>query len=220
MTQQPITIEIYADIACPWCYVGEARLQKALALRPELSVTETWRPFQLQPQLPPTGLPWRGFADKKFGGWERARGMFGQLTELGHAEGLAFDFENIQKANNTADAHRLILFAEDEGKSLAAADALFKAYFENSEDLNDLGVLLKVAERTGLERDQVEAYLKSDAGQVEVKASQQRAAELGISGVPFYVFNDAYGVSGAQPVEVFLDVFDQLTNTNAKEVNV
>ena len=220
MTQQPITIEIYADIACPWCYVGEARLQKALALRPELSVTETWRPFQLQPQLPPTGLPWRGFADKKFGGWERARGMFGQLTELGHAEGLAFDFENIQKANNTADAHRLILFAEDVGKGLAAADALFKAYFENGEDLNDSGVLLKVAERVGLERDQVEAYLKSDAGQVEVKASQQRAAELGISGVPFYVFNDAYGVSGAQPVEVFLDVFGQLTNTNAKEVNV
>ena len=114
MTQQPITIDLYADIACPWCYLGEARLQKALALRPELQVTEVWRPFQLQPQLPPAGLPWRGFAEQKFGGWERARGMFGQLTQLGHVEGLAFDFEHIQKANNTADAHRLILFAEDD----------------------------------------------------------------------------------------------------------
>ncbi|CAN5768979.1 DsbA family oxidoreductase [soil metagenome] len=218
MTQHTITIDLYADIACPWCYLGEARLQRALAARPDLKVTETWRPFQLQPQLPPAGLPWRGFAEKKFGGWERARGMFGQLISLGHAEGLAFDFEDIAKANNTADAHRLILLAENEGQGLAAADALFKAYFENGEDLNSEAALLAVAERVGLEPTKVQRYRESDVGRAEVAASQQRAAQLGISGVPFYVFNDAYGVSGAQPVEVFLEVFEQLANQ--KEANV
>lgn len=217
-TFNAVQIDIYADIACPWCYIGEARLQRALAARPDLNVTKAWRPFQLQPQLPPEGLPWHAFAEKKFGGWERALGMFAQLTELGQAEGLAFSFERIVKANNTADAHRLILLAEENGKGLDTANVLFKAYFENGEDLNSYEALLGVAEQVGLEPERVQSYLESPAGRAEVAASQERAANLDISGVPFYVFNDTYGVSGAQSVEVFLEVFNQLTA--AKEESV
>lgn len=217
-TFNAVHIDIYADIACPWCYIGEARLQRALATQPDLNVTEAWRPFQLQPQLPPESLPWRAFAERKFGGWERVLGMFAQLTELGQAEGLAIDFERIVKANNTADAHRLILLAEENGKGLAAANALFKAYFEDGEDLNSSRALPSVAKRVGLEPERVQSYLESHAGKAEVAASQERAANLGISGVTFYVFNDTYGVSGAQSVEVFLEVFSQLTT--AKEESV
>ncbi len=206
----PVHLELYADIACPWCYVAEARLEQALALRPGLKVTRRWRPFQLQPGLPAEGLPWRGFAERKFGGWERALAMFEQLRTVGREAGLAFDFRGIQKANNTADAHRLVLLGERGGVGPAVAHELFHAYFEEGRDLNDLDTLLATAEAAGLERGEARRYLQSDEAQAAVAESQREAAELGVQGVPFYVFNRTYGVSGAQPVEVLLDVFDQL----------
>ena len=212
----PIQLEVYADIACPWCYVAEARLEQALAARAGLKVTRRWRPFQLQPQLPAEGLPWRGFAERKFGGWERALAMFEQLGSVGRDAGIAFDFTGIQKANNTADAHRVVLLAERKGSGPALAHGLFRAYFEKGRDLNDLDTLSEIAEAAGLERDETRRYLQSDENRAAVAESQREAAELGVQGVPFYVFNRAYGVSGAQPVSVLLDVFDQIQ----KEVEV
>ncbi len=206
----PVHLELYADIACPWCYVAEARLEQALAARPALKVTRRWRPFQLQPQLPPEGLPWRRFAERKFGGWERALTMFEQLGSVGREAGLAFDLTGIQKANNTADAHRLVLRAEAEASGPAVARGLFRAYFERGRDLNDQDTLLEVAEVAGLERDETRRYLQSDENRAVVAESQREAAELGVQGVPFYVFNRTYGVSGAQPVDVLLDVLDQI----------
>ena len=116
----------------------------------------------------------------------------------------------IQKANNTADAHRLVLLAESRGSGPAAAHGLFRAYFEEARDLNDMTTLLEVAEAAGLEPAETRRYLVSDENKAAVAQSQREAAELGVQGVPFYVFNRTYGVSGAQPVSVLLDVFDQL----------
>ncbi|HEX7240834.1 MAG TPA: DsbA family protein, partial [Longimicrobiaceae bacterium] len=101
-------IEVYADVVCPWCWIGERRLEAALAQRPELRVRRSWRPFQLQPQMPPGGLPWAEFAAAKFGGAERARGMFAQVAAAGAADGVRFAWDRVATAPNTVDAHRLV----------------------------------------------------------------------------------------------------------------
>src|ERR687885_2786037 len=110
-------IELFADIACPWCYIGERRLRRALDQRPELEVEFHWRPFQLQPDLPPKGLPWREFAERKFGGPERVAAVFARLNEAAAPDGLVFSPDAITTAANTRDAHRLILFAGETGRS-------------------------------------------------------------------------------------------------------
>ncbi len=205
---KPIEIDVYADMVCPWCYVGEAHLEEALAARPELDVTLRWHPFQLRPEMPAQGEPWRAFAEEKFGGWAGARSAFKHVAEVGSRAGLTFNFEKVASAPNTLDAHRLILMAAERDKGMEAAKALFGAYFSEGRDLNSLDDLLAVAKRVGLEEEAVRAFLRSDAGTAEVWASQERAHRLGVSSVPFYVLNNQYGVSGARPPEVFLQALD------------
>lgn len=203
-----VRLDIFSDIACPWCYLGEARLDEALT-RSGIQADVHWRPFQLQPGLPPTGVPWRPFAERKFGGWERALHMFGDLKKLGEAEGLHFDFENIAKANNTADAHRLVLYAEEQALGREAAHALYQAYFERGKDLNVFDTLINLAEDIGLDAEAVGAYLQSEENVDRVAASQAKAGELGITGVPFYIFNGRIGLSGAQPIDMFMRALEQ-----------
>ncbi len=204
-------IDIYADIVCPWCAIGEARLERALAERPELEVTKRWRPFQLRPEMPEGGLPWREFAEEKFGGLRNAEAAFAQVTQLAEAEGLTFDFGRVASAPNTVNAHRLVLMASHHAKTSEAAHALFRGYFAEGRDLNRLDDLLEIAQEVGLEPEATRTYLQSDANTSGVWESQQEAQRLGISGVPFYIFNGTHGLSGAQPVETFLRVFDMLT---------
>ncbi len=205
-----IEIDVYADVVCPWCYVGEAHLEAALAARPDLGMTLRWRPFQLRPEMPAGGEPWRAFAEEKFGGWARAQSAFAHVAEVGERAGLEFNFEEVASAPNTVDAHRLILLAAEFGKEMETAKALFKAYFGEGRDLNSLDDLVEVATRVGLEEDAVRALLGTDALSAEVWASQERAQRLGVSSVPFYVLNNQYGVSGAQPPELFLQAFDTI----------
>ena len=205
-----LEIDIYADVVCPWCYVGEAHLERALAMRPDLNVTLRWRPFQLRPEMPAGGEPWRAFAEEKFGGWARAQGAFAHVAEVGARTGLDFNFDKVASAPNTVDAHRLILLAAEFDKEMETAKALFKAYFSEGRDLNSPEDLVAVATRVGLKEDAVRAFLGSDALSAEVWASQERAQRLGISSVPFYVLNNQYGVSGAQPPELFLQAFDTI----------
>jgi predicted DsbA family dithiol-disulfide isomerase len=207
----PVTLDLYADIACPWCYLGEVRLARALAEHPELEVRVRWQPFQLQPQLPLEGAPWRDFAERKFGGWERALAAFAELERAAQGDGLAFDFTGIARANNTADAHRLVLFAEERGAGLRLARDLFRAYFEAGQDLNDRAALLELAEGVGLARSVVDAFLAGNGHRETVAVSQRRAADLGVTGVPFYVFSERYALSGAQPVAVLRGVLAQLS---------
>ena len=201
-------VEVYADIVCPWCYIGTRRLARALAQRPQLQVERRWRPVQLQPGMPKPGLPWPEFVERKFGGPERARSAFAQVTAVGAAEGIEFDFERIANAPNTRDAHRLVLFAAREGREWELADALFAAYFAQGRDLGDHAHLADAAASAGLSRAEALAYLASDEGGAEVDASQREAYQTGVTGVPFYVLDDRYALSGAQPVEVFLQALD------------
>ena len=212
-----LEIDVYADVVCPWCYVGEAHLEKALAERPELDVTLRWHPFQLRPEMPAGGEPWQAFAEEKFGGWERARSAFAHVAEVGARSGLEFNFDRVASAPNTVDAHRLILMAAEHDKEMETAKALFRAYFSEGRDLNNVDDLVTVAKSVGLEEAAVRAFLESDAGEAEVRASQGRARGLGVSSVPFYVINSRYGVSGAQPPELFLQAFDTVAEAKRGE---
>jgi len=203
-------IELYADIACPWCYIGERRLAQALAQRPDITVERRWRPFQLQPDLPPQGLPWAEFVAAKFGGGAQAARMFAHVAQAGAPDGIDFRFDQVATAPNTLDAHRLMLFAAEGGQEWPLADALFAAHFTEGRDLNDPDQLVAVAESVGLDGAEVRAYLATGAGIAEVQASQEQAERLGITGVPFYVIDGRYGLSGAQPVDVFVRALDEL----------
>jgi predicted DsbA family dithiol-disulfide isomerase len=203
-------IEVYSDVVCPWCFIGEKRLAKALADRPDLEVEVRWRPFQLQPGMPEGGLPWEEFSRQKFGGESGAEAAFSRVSAAGERDGIRFDFARVASAPNTVDAHRLILFAEDDGVQWELADALFKAYFTEGKNLNDHGELAQVASSVGLDAEEVGGYLAQDAGDFEVRSSQEEAQELGITGVPFYVFDGRYAIYGAQPVEVFGEALDMV----------
>jgi predicted DsbA family dithiol-disulfide isomerase len=187
-------IDVYADVVCPWCYLGEKRLEKALRERPELAVERRWRPFALE----------------KFGGEEGMRRAFTHVTEAGRPDGVRFDFDRVASAPNTVDAHRLILHAAERGKEWPMADALFRGCFAEGRDLNDPEALTAMAADAGLDPDGVRAFLAGDSGTQDVWERQQVAAGLGIGGVPFYVIDDRSAVSGGQPAEVWLRTFDAI----------
>ncbi|MFB6273233.1 MAG: DsbA family oxidoreductase [Salinibacter sp.] len=201
-------IDVYADIACPWCYVGRARLKQALDQRPDLDVTLRWRPFQLQPDLPPEGRDFRSVLEQKFGDWDRAQQMFDRIRQLGDDEGLTFDFEGIDVAPSTADAHRLVLWAQDRDDGEAMATVLFRAYFSEGRNVSDQEVLVRCADEIGLDPEAARALLAGAEYADEVRASQQKAQRQGITGVPCYVFGGEHAVMGAQSVEAFTEALD------------
>ena len=204
-------VDVYADVVCPWCYVGERRLGSALKRRPDLDVELSWRPFQLRPEMPAEGLPWREFALEKFGGAENMSRAFDHVVAAGEPDGIRFDFDRVASAPNTVDAHRLILFAQGHGLAWPVAEALFAAYFAGGADLNDRDQLANVAAGAGLDAGDVRGYLSGGDGTAEVWAGQQEAAGLGITGVPFYVFDGRYALSGAQPVGVFANALEAVS---------
>ncbi|MHB1073969.1 MAG: DsbA family oxidoreductase [Gemmatimonadaceae bacterium] len=202
-------IEIFADLSCPWCYIAERRLDLALAHRPGRAVEKMWRPFVLHPNLPPEGIAWPEYVDSTWGGVEQAGPMFERLRTMGEVEGIQFDWERVRTAPNTVDAHRLILYAERRGREWPLADALFRAYFAEGRDLNDRDTLTEIAAGKSLDPVDVRALLEGTSGAAEVEASRRAATELGVEAVPFFVFDGTVAVSGAQPVELFLEVLDR-----------
>ena len=207
-------IDVFADIVCPWCYLGERRLQRALEqVRSHdqgFEATPRWQPFQLQPEIPEAGLPWRPFAEAKFGSWSQAQAAFRQLEAASEDDGPTFHFDAIATAPNTVDAHRLILLARTTDREWDMVEALFAAYFADGRDLNNHDHLVAVAAAVGLEAEAVRAYLASNKGQKSVAVSQDTATRFGINGVPFYIIDGRYAVRGAQPVEGFLEAIDKV----------
>lgn len=211
-----IQIEVYADVVCPWCYIGEKRLQKALVKRPDLAVERRWHPYQLRPEMPDGGLPWHEFAVDKFGGEDRMQVAFAHVSAAGHQDGVRFDFDRVASAPNTVDAHRLILHAAEYKRQWRVAEALFEAYFSKGANLNDHEELVRIVLGAGLDANKVRAFLKSSEAVDEVWAAQNEAARLGVTGVPFYVFDGSYALSGTQPVEAFTQVLDTVSREYAQ----
>jgi predicted DsbA family dithiol-disulfide isomerase/tRNA-binding EMAP/Myf-like protein len=200
-----LQIDIFADIACPWCYIAEKRLEVALRDR-GLDVVWRWRPFQLQPGLPAAGLPWAEFVAGKFGA--DAAAIFDHVTTTGREDGVEFHFDRITRAPNTADAHRLVLFAAERGLARRAAHELFAEYFTRGNDIGDAAVLERIATRLEIPAAEARAFLAGDGGREAVAASQDVAARLGITGVPFFIFNGRTAVSGAQDSATFTRAID------------
>lgn len=207
-----VRIDVFSDLSCPWCYIGERRLDRALLLRPDVEADWHWRPFLLQPDLPEQGMPWDIFVESKFGGMERARPMFERVTAVGASEGLTFDFGRMTNAPNTIDAHRLILWAEGQELQQEMARLLFRAYFTEGRDLTDRETLVAAARAAGLDVEAARTWLASSEGRAEVTASVEEARRLGITGVPFYVLERKWAISGAQPLEVFEDAIAKVVD--------
>ncbi|MDT0630943.1 DsbA family oxidoreductase [Rubrivirga sp. S365] len=212
-----MTLDVFADIACPWCYIGEARLAAALDARPHLGVERRWRPFQLQPGLPREGAPREPFFEQKFGGADAMSAAFDHVTRAGREAGLAFRFDRLAGAPNTTDAHRLVLLGATYDRAFETADALFEGYFSDGRDLNDAEDFVAIAEHAGLPAADARALLGDDRFEADVRRSQEIAAQSGISGVPLYLFDGQFALSGAQPVEAFVQALDRAAEAGMED---
>ena len=209
-------IEIFSDIACPWCFIGQRRLASALTssgTQAELA----FRAFQLQPGLPAEGVPAAEFFERKFGGKERVQGIFERVVQVGREDGIAFDFAKQLRAPNTELAHRAVRFAASKQQASAAVEALFSGYFEQGVDICDLGAIVSLLEREGVALDgaQLTDALTAGFGKDEVAHDLGLAREYGIGGVPLFIFDQRYTVEGAQPVEHFERLIAKLKAENS-----
>lgn len=205
-------IDIFSDVICPWCFIGKRKLERALAEAGVDDASITWRAFQLNPDMPPQGMDRREYLETKFGGARRADEFYARIADAGREVGIDFAFDRIPRTPNTVDAHRLIRRALDTDSQGRLVDALFDAYFLNGENIADPRVLARLGIEAGLSdnADTLVAWLAGDAQAEEVREEDRQARELGISGVPCFIFDRRYAVSGAQPVEVFRQVFDEV----------
>lgn len=209
---QKITIDIVSDVVCPWCYIGKRRVERAIKeLEGEFQFEVNYLPFELNPQMPAEGRNQKEYLTEKFGGPERYEKLTDHVTQIAKEEGLAFDYEKQQKSPNTRDAHRLIWLAKTTGNQAAMKEALMKAYFEEGKDLTQKSTLIEIASGVGLDPQRTDLLLNSDEGLVEVQYLEQTNHQRGISGVPFYIINGKYGISGAQPSETFVSAFRDIS---------
>jgi predicted DsbA family dithiol-disulfide isomerase len=201
------TIEVYHDVACPWCRIGKAYLRQALARWAGPAPTVRYRTFFLNADIPSDGYEFVSYMNAKGGGQVPLEQWFAAPRAMGAAAGLTFHFERITRAPNTLQAHRLIALTPEPDRA-GMIDALYDAYFEHGRDIGDLDTLHAIARVQGVAVD-----LQGDQARDQVLAEADQAHRLGISGVPFFVFNQRYGLGGAQPVDVLLQVMEQVNTS-------
>ncbi|GEO83321.1 MULTISPECIES: DsbA family oxidoreductase [Alphaproteobacteria] len=214
-----ITIDIVSDVVCPWCYLGKARLDLAIAeVQDEIGVDVNWRPYQLNPDYPPEGVDHQKALAEKLGGKEKMDSAHEQLRAFGAEVGIAFDFAAIKIGPNTLDAHRLIYWAGVEDRDIQGrvVSALFKANFEEGRNVGDPAVLIDIAEKAGLDPALIDALLTGDADKAEVLAEIDAARQMGVTGVPFLIFDQQYAVSGAQTPEVIVGALRDIARMKAE----
>lgn len=212
-----LRIDIWSDIACPWCHVGKRRLEAALAQFPHANDVEiTWHAFELDPSAPRSiDTSTVSYADrlaKKYrSSVTEAQGMIDRMTEVARADGLDFHFEKI-RPGNTFDAHRVVHLAGERGKQDAVKERFLRAYLGEGEAIGDPETLVRLAAEAGLDAEEVRATLAGDAYAKDVRADEAEAADVGIRGVPFFILGGRYAISGAQPAELLLRALNQAWN--------
>jgi predicted DsbA family dithiol-disulfide isomerase len=192
-----LTIDIVSDVVCPWCYLGEKRLEEALAKEPG-PVAVRWRPYQLDPTIPKGGLDRGEYMAKKFGKSGRLQSIHDNLSRLGAELGVPFAFDKIERSPNTLDAHRLIRWSASAGVQEQVVDRLFKAFFVEGRDIGDRAVLTEIAAECGLDAGLIEKLLAEGADAELVRQEIEQAQAMGVSGVPFFIFAGRIGVPGAR----------------------
>jgi predicted DsbA family dithiol-disulfide isomerase len=205
-------LDIYSDTICPWCYIGKRRLERALHARPQPGLTLRWRAFQLNPGLPAEGMDRSQYLAAKFGGPDRAQRLYDSVVRVGRQEGIDFHFELIERTPNTLRSHRLMYAAGETGLQEPLLERLFRAYFLEGQDIGDQATLESLALEAGLDRptiDRAFALGEGEAGGAHpIVAEDMQSRRIGINGVPFFVFNGRFGLSGAQEPEALLNMFD------------
>jgi len=201
-------VDIIADTICPWCYVGKKRFDRALELRPQEDLEVGWRAFQLNPSMPKQGMDRKEYVAEKFGGLERARSAHGSIASAGAEEGIKFNFKEIERTPNTVNSHRLVRYAATQGIQTPVINAIFEAYFLNGKDIGEISILANIARDVGLDHDQISEFLQSDRDVETILAEDELARRIGVNGVPCFIVDRKYAVSGAQSPEVLVQVFD------------
>lgn len=217
-TNQPFVIDVVSDVVCPWCFIGLKRLDAALASLPDIEVAVHWRPFQLDPTIPPEGKDRRQYMLAKFGSEEKLRQIHANITPVGAAEGITFDFDAITISPNTIDAHRVIRWAGAAGNDVQSnlVRTLFSFYFEQGKNIGDHGVLVEAARQAGMDAAVVEAMLPTHADRDEVANEVATASKMGISGVPCFLLEGKYAVMGAQDSATLVQAVRQVATAKAR----
>ncbi len=208
-----IKIDIVSDVVCPWCYVGDNNLEKAIEqVGSEHEFEIHFKPFQLSPEIPEKGINRMDYMANKFGGEERVRTMDLHMRKNAAAHGLAYNPEKSTLAPNTFNAHRLIWLAAQYNVQHAVAKALFLANFVDGAFVGDTQTLKDIGIKNGIPSERLDAFFNSDEGSNEVKETEEYYRSLGISGVPAFIINDRYSISGAQATETFVSAFQQIAS--------
>ncbi|TDQ81486.1 putative DsbA family dithiol-disulfide isomerase [Dongia mobilis] len=201
-------LEIFADTVCPWCYIGKRRLMRALSARPQPGLSLRWRAFQLNPGMPMSGIDRQQYMQAKFGSLDRAQRVFDNVARVGQQEGIAFRFDLVKRTPNTLRSHRLVQAAARLGRDGLMLDRLFAAYFTEGVDIGDADALIRLAGDVGLPDDVAHAAVDG-LPEIDTALNEDfQSRRLGITGVPYLIFNGRFGLSGAQEPEVLYNMFD------------
>jgi predicted DsbA family dithiol-disulfide isomerase len=204
-----VKIDVISDVICPWCFLGKRRLDKALALVPEIEAEVVYRPFFLDPTIPPTGLSRAEYMRAKFGDRDLKQ-LHKPLEEAGARDGVPYAFDKITRTPNTLNAHRLIRWALQAGKQPAVVEALFVAYWRDGKDVGAIDVLAEIATACGLDGAEVMRLLSMPTDAKDVMEEVQQAYQLGVQGVPTFIIDQRYGISGAQEAEALAEAIRQV----------
>ncbi|MCR8649291.1 DsbA family oxidoreductase [Leptospira interrogans] len=207
-------IAIYSDVVCPWCYIGKKRLEDAISIRkkshPDDKIKIEWRAFQLNPDLAPEGEDRILHMTRKFGSMDRVKMMVQRVADIANSEDLPFLLEQEGHQPNTFLLHALIRKAKEYGKDSILSEIFFRKFFAEGKNLSDTNIILESLREAGIQEDDFYSIKENTILLQEVREEEQKGRELGVSGVPFFVFNEKYAVSGAQESNLFLQVFDRL----------
>ncbi len=215
--KQKIQIDIVSDVACPWCYVGKKRLEKALLNLPEVEAEISWQPFQLDPTIPEEGRLLKEYYEAKFGGEDQVIRIHEKMESVGEMEGIAFDFSKMKYTMNTLSLHTLMLQADKEGFKSELKERFFKAYFEDAINLNLSENLEKIMGEFSWRPEKTQEILGDEALKQEVKKTIAFYQSMGVTGVPFFIFNKKYAFSGAQPPKVIVDTIQNILKEEAEK---
>jgi predicted DsbA family dithiol-disulfide isomerase len=204
-----LSIAVYSDVICPWCHLGKTRLEEGLKLAGVDDAQVTFLPYELNPGMPDGGMERAAYLDGKFGPGKRAA-IEERLNDAAREDGVTFNWAGMAKTPNTRKAHVLVALATGVGTGPAVKGALMKAYFEEGRDIGEDAVLYDIGERHGLERMEMQAALRDPALNAEVERLEAQAQRIGVQGVPFFIINGRYAVSGAQPASVWAEALPQM----------
>jgi predicted DsbA family dithiol-disulfide isomerase len=212
----PLRIDVVSDVVCPWCFIGKSRLEKALALKPDIPVEVVFHPYFLNPWVPREGMSREDYLTAKFGSVDRYSGIASRVAAAAAEEGLTYAVDKMRRQPNTLDCHRLIRWAGAIGHASRMKQRLMELYFTEGADLSDREVLVNAADECGLEAEKTRELLASDTDVAQIEAAANSAKDAGIDGVPTFIFGGVAAVSGAQSPEVLANAIEQIATNRER----